>query len=183
MAEEQNPEMNDQDLTELDPFNQLLINEVEAKFGDKVGDFELPYGLLTFYCTRDVVVDLLQFLFDHEELSFQFMTDLCAVHYPDQEDAEICVVYHLHNLVKNKRVRIKTFAPISDPVVPTATTVFKTANWMERETYDFYGVLFTGHPNLKRILNVDDMDYFPLRKEYPLEDPTRQDKHDAMFGR
>ena len=60
---------------------------------------------------------------------------------------------------------------------------FHAANWMERETYDFYGVNFVGHPNLKRILNVDEMDYFPMRKEFPLEDQTRIDKDDEMFGR
>jgi NADH-quinone oxidoreductase subunit C len=61
--------------------------------------------------------------------------------------------------------------------------VFAAANWLERETYDFYGVIFEGHPNLKRILNVDEMIIFPMRKEYPLEDQTREDKNDSMFGR
>jgi NADH-quinone oxidoreductase subunit C len=67
--------------------------------------------------------------------------------------------------------------------VATLTSVFQAANWMERETYDFYGVNFEGHPNLKRILNVDEMTIFPMRKEYPLEDQVRQDKNDTMFGR
>jgi NADH-quinone oxidoreductase subunit C len=73
--------------------------------------------------------------------------------------------------------------PISNPIVPTLTTIYAAANWMEREAFDFYGILFEGHPKLKRILNADDMDYFPMRKEYPLEDATRQDKIDALFGR
>ena len=69
------------------------------------------------------------------------------------------------------------------PKVPTVTSVYAAANWMERETYDFYGIIFEGHPNLKRILNVDEMTIFPMRKEYPLEDNTRKDKNDEMFGR
>ena len=69
------------------------------------------------------------------------------------------------------------------PDVFTATQLYSSANWMERETFDFYGVNFVGHPNLIRILNVDEMDYFPMRKQYPLEDQTRVDKDDAMFGR
>jgi NADH-quinone oxidoreductase subunit C len=92
-------------------------------------------------------------------------------------------VYHLHNLTENVRLRLKIYTSIQAPQVFTATRLFSSANWMERETYDFYGVNFTGHPNLKRVLNVDEMDYFPLRKEYPLEDQTRIDKDDEMFGR
>jgi NADH-quinone oxidoreductase subunit C len=78
---------------------------------------------------------------------------------------------------------IKVFVPTENPSVPTLTPLFACANWMERETFDFYGILYTGHPNLQRILNIDEMDYFPMRKEYPLEDATREDKIDALFGR
>jgi NADH-quinone oxidoreductase subunit C len=81
------------------------------------------------------------------------------------------------------RIRFKIYVPVSKPDVFTATQLYATANWMERETYDFFGVNFVGHPNLKRVLNVDEMDYFPLRKEFPLEDQTRIDKDDEMFGR
>jgi NADH-quinone oxidoreductase subunit C len=69
------------------------------------------------------------------------------------------------------------------PAVRTVSDLFSAANWMERETYDFYGIIFEGHPNLKRILNVEYLDYFPMRKEYPLEDPTREDKDNRFFGR
>jgi NADH-quinone oxidoreductase subunit C len=84
---------------------------------------------------------------------------------------------------KNNRIRVKTFFPISNPEIPSVTDIWLGANWMERETYDFFGVKFKGHPNLKRILNMDEMDIYPLRKEYPLEDQTREDKNDSMFGR
>jgi NADH-quinone oxidoreductase subunit C len=105
------------------------------------------------------------------------------VHYPDNKGAELAVVYHLHNLVDNVRIRFKVFTDITTPDVFSATALYQAANWMERETYDFYGVNFTGHPNLIRILNVDEMDYFPMRKEFPLEEQTRVDKDDEMFGR
>jgi NADH-quinone oxidoreductase subunit C len=78
---------------------------------------------------------------------------------------------------------MKIYTPISKPDVFTAVNIFSTANWLEREAYDFFGVNFVGHPNLIRIMNVDEMDYFPLRKEYQLEDQTRVDKDDDMFGR
>jgi NADH-quinone oxidoreductase subunit C len=92
-------------------------------------------------------------------------------------------MYQLHNLPVNHRIRLKIFLPIENPSTPTITTIFSAANWLERETFDFYGVIFSGHPNLKRILNVEDMIIHPLRKEYPLEDQRREDKVDSFFGR
>ena len=80
-------------------------------------------------------------------------------------------------------MRIKARLSIGTPEIATLTGVFAGANWMERETFDNLGVIFKGHPNLKRILNVDDMLIHPLRKEYPLEDQVRLDKNDTMFGR
>lgn len=163
--------------------NDIIQEKLKEKFGDSLTDFSEPYGMLTFEAPRELNLKVLQFLYDDETLKFRFLTDLQAVHYPDQQERELAVVYHLHNLVDNVRIRFKIFAPVSNPDVYTATQLFATANWMERETYDFYGVNFVGHPNLKRILNVDEMDYFPLRKEFPLEDQTRIDKDDEMFGR
>jgi len=89
----------------------------------------------------------------------------------------------LHNMVSGEKVRLKVMLPQDNPVVQSLTTVFPGANWMERETFDFFGVKFTGHPNLKRILNVEEMIIHPLRKEYPLEDQVRADKDDSRFGR
>jgi NADH-quinone oxidoreductase subunit C len=163
--------------------NELIQQKLTEKFGEQVTNFEEPYGMLTFEAPKDLNLKMLQFLYDDEALQFQFMTDLCAVHYPDNAGRELAVVYHLHNLIENVRIRFKVFTDINTPNVFTASKLFSAANWMERETYDFYGVNFVGHDNLKRILNVDEMDYFPLRKEFPLEDQTRIDKDDEMFGR
>lgn len=153
------------------------------KFGDQVTGFEEPYGMLTFEAPKELNLKVLRFLYDDAELQFRFLTDLQAVHYPDDTGRELAVVYHLHNLADNIRLRFKVYADISKPDVYSATALYASANWMERETYDFFGVNFVGHPNLKRVLNVDEMDYFPMRKEYPLEDQTRIDKDDEMFGR
>ena len=163
--------------------NETIKARLIEKFADQVSQFEEPYGLLTFEVPKDLNLKVLQFLYDEDELKFRFLTDLTAVHYPGQPGRELAVVYHLHNLVDNIRIRFKIFTAIEKPDVFTATKLFSAANWMERETFDFFGVNFQGHPNLKRILNVDEMDYFPMRKEYPLEDQTRIDKDDAMFGR
>jgi NADH-quinone oxidoreductase subunit C len=163
--------------------NDLIKQRLIEKFGDQVTNVEEPYGMLTFEVPKDLNLDVLRFLYDDTELSFSFLTDLTAVHYPINKGRELAVVYHLHNLVENCRIRFKVFAPIEKPDVFSATKIFEAANWLEREAYDFYGVNFVGHPNLKRIQNVDEMDYFPLRKEYPVEDQTRIDKDDEMFGR
>ena len=163
--------------------NQYIQEKLQEKFGDIVSNFEESYNVLSFEATAANNLKVLQFLFDEPSLQFQFLTDLCGVNFPDDAGREISVVYHLHNLAQNTRLRLKIFVPVAAPDVFTASNLFSSANWMERETYDFFGVNFVGHPNLKRILNVDEMDYFPLRKEYPLEDQTRIDKDDEMFGR
>ena len=163
--------------------NETIKLKLEQKFGDQLTDFHEPYGMLTFTAKKEINLKILQFLFDDPDLKFTFLTDLQAVHYPEKIQAELAVVYHLHNLVDNIRIRFKVFTDIKSPDVFSATALYEAANFMERETYDFYGVNFVGHPNLIRILNVDEMDYFPMRKEFPLEDQTRIDKDDEMFGR
>ncbi len=163
--------------------NEQIQNKLTEKFGEQVTAFGEPYGMLTFEAPKDLNLKVLQFLFDDETLRFKFLTDLQAVHYPTDKGRELAVVYHLHNLQDNVRLRFKVFTDINTPDVFTATQLYASANWMERETYDFYGVNFVGHPNLKRILNVDEMDYFPMRKEFPMEEQTRRDKDDEMFGR
>ncbi len=163
--------------------NETIQLRLTEKFGDALTDWNEPYGMLTFTASKDLNLKILQFLFDDEQLRFRFLTDLQAVHYPDNPGAELAVVYHLHNLIDNVRIRFKVFTDIITPDVFSATALYRSANFMERETFDFYGVKFIGHPNLIRILNVDEMDYFPMRKEFPLEDQTRIDKDDEMFGR
>jgi NADH-quinone oxidoreductase subunit C len=163
--------------------NERIKERLTEKFGDQVNNFDEPYGMLTFEAPKEMNLKIMQFLYDDDELRFRFLTTLNAIHYPNNKERELAIVYHLHNLTDNVRIRFKIYLDINKPDVFTATRIFEAANWLERETYDFYGVNFVGHPNLVRILNVDEMDYFPMRKEYPLEDQTRKDKDDEMFGR
>ena len=163
--------------------NDIIRENLTGKFGEVLYDWEEPYGMLTFSAPKDLNLKVLQHLYDDEVMAFRFLTDLQAVHFPDKKGAELAVVYHLHNLRDNVRIRFKVYTDIQTPDVYSATALFNSANWMERETYDFFGVNFIGHPNLIRVLNVEEMDYFPLRKEFPLEDQTRIDKDDEMFGR
>ncbi len=163
--------------------NEIVKQKLTEKFGEQLTEWEEQFGLLTFKAPAELNLKVIQHLYDDETLRFRFLTDLTAVHYPERTGEEICVVYHLHNLADNIRLRFKIYVPAERPDVYTLTQRYSAANWMERETYDFFGVNFIGHPNLIRILNVDEMDYFPMRKEYEMEDPTRRDKDNEMFGR
>ena len=160
---------------------EKIVSVINEKFEGEIVEAGMIRDFFTIILKKERVVDVIQHLYNHPETQFKFLTTLCGIHYPDQN--QIAVMYQLHNMVSNQRLRLKIFLPADNPDVKTLTTVFDGANWMERETYDFFGVNFLGHPNLKRILNVEDMIIFPLRKEYPLEDQTREDKNDLMFGR
>lgn len=160
----------------------LLIDKLYKRFRHDIFEMEKEKDILTVTVAHPVIHDAIRFLKEDPELGFIFLTDLCGIHYPDR-GLPLGVVYHLHNLRENVRIRVKTFLPLNEPTVPTISDLFSAANWMERETFDFYGIIFKGHPNLIRILNVEYMDYYPLRKEYPLEDATREDKDDRYFGR
>lgn len=163
-------------------FIEAVRNKLQTAFGESIISFEIVGDMPQFIVKKQIITPLLQLLHDDEELKFIFLTDLCGVHYPEKEEA-FGVIYHLHSFAHNQRIRIKAFSHADDLTFPTATTVFLAANWMERETYDFFGIIFEGHPDLRRILNVEEMEGFPLRKEFPLEDATRDDKDDKMFGR
>jgi NADH-quinone oxidoreductase subunit C len=163
--------------------NETIKQKLTEKFGDQLTEWDEQFGLLTFRAPAENNLKVIQFLYDDDTLRFRFLTDLTAVHYPERKGEELCVVYHLHNLEDNVRLRFKVYVPAEKPDVYTISQRFSAANWMERETYDFFGINFIGHPNLIRILNVDEMDYFPMRKEYEMEDPTRRDKDNEMFGR
>lgn len=162
--------------------NDELIARLNSRFEGRFNRIEESYGLLTIETAKEDILDILEFLKTDETLQFGYLTDITAVHYPELPK-ELAVVYHLHSLVNNVRIRIKVFLEGTYPAIPTATVLWNGANWMERETYDFFGIQFVGHPDLRRILNVDDMEVFPMRKEYPLEDPNREDKKDFFFGR
>lgn len=162
--------------------NQSVLNRLKDKFGDQIQNPLEPHDLLTIETSIESIIDVLQFVKSDGVLQFSYLTDITAVHYPNQEKS-FAVVYHVHNLYQNVRLRIKVYIDGQNPVIPTATVVWNGANWMERETYDFFGIIFEGHPDLRRILNMDDLGVFPMRKEYPLEDPNRVDKKDFYFGR
>jgi NADH-quinone oxidoreductase subunit C len=159
--------------------DQQVTDQLTAAFGDRILAHERQYDLLCVTVSKDAIHSVLAFL--QEKLDLTFLTTLCGMHYADRD--ALGLVIHLHSMRHGHRIRVKTETPLKDPVFPTFTDLWPTANWMEREAYDFFGLRFTGHPDLRRILNMEDFPAYPLRKDYPLEDPTREDKDDSYFGR
>ncbi|MFM9826935.1 NADH-quinone oxidoreductase subunit C [Flavobacterium sp.] len=153
-------------------------------FGESVFNFNKEASIFSLEVVADKITAVILFLKNDPALRFHFLTDLCGVHYPENtEDRQFAVVYHLHNWFESKRIKIKVFINGSKPEIKSLTTIFPSSNWMERETFDFYGIHFIGHPQLKRILNMDEMVSHPMRKEFPMEDSGRTDKDDRYFGR
>ncbi len=162
--------------------NDFVLEAISREFSDSVVQSSEPYGMLTIEIKKAHLKKVVHHLKD-STLGFTFLTDICGIHHPEMPEKELGVIYHLHNLVENRRIRLKTFMPRENAEVDTLTDLFAGANWMERETFDFFGIKFKGHPDLRVILNDPEMGYHPMLKEYPLEDGTRLDKDDQMFGR
>ena len=137
-------------------------------FPDAVLATHADLGDATVLIDRSRIEEVLRFLRDDPELEFDMLTDLCAVDYlPRTPRFE--VVYHLYSVPLNHRVRIKAAVPEEDPRIDSALDLYASANWMEREVWDLYGVRFEGHPDLRRILLYEEFEGHPLRKDYPKE--------------
>lgn len=159
-----------------------VFDDLKSHFGDAIISGDLLYDFYTITVDKTKIFDVIKYLKETPAHNFHFLTTMCGLHYPNQNE-KFGMMYQLHNLMTNSRIRLKSNTADKEPVFISLTSLWPTANWMEREAYDFFGIKFTGHPDLRRILNMDDMVGFPLRKEFPLEDQARWDKDDKMFGR
>ncbi len=144
--------------------NELASYIAEVR-GDLVTGSQLRFGELTLTATAETVIPLLTFLRDDVQCGFVNFTNICGVDWPQRED-RFDVVYHLLSPRQNLRIRVKV-ATGEDKTVPSATAVYPGADWFEREAYDMYGILFTGHPDLRRILTDYGFEGHPLRKDFP----------------
>jgi NADH-quinone oxidoreductase subunit C len=128
-------------------------------------------GDVTVTVKREMIVPVCRFLRDDPDLAYSFLVDLTAVDYAEhpEKQARFGVSYLLHSYKNNERVRLKVWVDEDDPVVPTVTGVWSTANWLEREVYDLMGLSFSGHPDLRRIVLPTGFDGHPLRKDFPVE--------------
>jgi NADH-quinone oxidoreductase subunit C len=150
----------------MDEALNKLGTYLTGKLGPKLVGFEVALGELSIDVKRDAIPEVVAFLRDDERCRFGCLIDLCGVDYPEREE-RFDVVYHLLSPWLNHRIRVRTKAGEETPV-PSIVPLFPAANWFEREAYDLYGILFDGHPDLRRILTDYGFQGHPLRKNFPL---------------
>ncbi len=146
----------------------VTLKKLAQKFPDAVVGTHRYRGDDTAIVTKEKIRDICFFLRDDPDLLYNFMMDLTVVDYLGREP-RFEVVYHLYSLAHNQRVRLKALVPESDLTIDSVVPVWVAADWFEREAYDMYGVVFQGHPNLRRILLYEGFEGHPLRKDYPLK--------------
>jgi len=144
-----------------------LVKKLKSKFGDAVGDASEFVGQLSIKVAGEQIVAMCTFLRDDKESSFDYLSDLTCVHYPDNKTAPFEVVYNLYSIPANERVRLKV--QTTESGIESVTSVWPAANWPEREVFDLFGVRFSNHPDLRRLLLPPDWEGHPLRKDFPLE--------------
>jgi NADH-quinone oxidoreductase subunit C len=152
----------------MEDFASPALRRLLAALPGAVIATHAEHGDVTASVARERIVDVMRLLRDDAECAFEMMSDICAVDYLG-EDPRFEVVYHLYSLAKNHRLRVKVRVPESDAVVDSLTGLWNSANWMEREVFDLYGIRFRHHPDLRRILLYDEFQGHPLRKDYPKE--------------
>lgn len=147
--------------------NEQISDSLKQEFGSANVETAEFRGELTVVVSKEKIVDVCRFLKEHPELKFDLLADLCGIDmYTPMK--RFGVIYNLYSLKNKHRIRLKTFIEESEPTVSTVTGVWGTANWLERETYDMFGITFEGHPDLRRIYMHDEFEYYPLRKDFPL---------------
>jgi NADH-quinone oxidoreductase subunit C len=150
----------------VDPEENVAVQKLRAAMPDVIEEATSFRDQVSVRVNKDRIVEVCTFLRDTPGLEFDFMTDLTAVDYPTRP-RRFDVVMHLYSMTLNHMLRVKA-AVGENETIPTVSSVWKTANWQERECYDMFGVVFEGHPDLRRILLPEDWEGFPLRKDYPL---------------
>lgn len=155
-------------MTMLDPVEALT-----SAFPQAVEDIQEFRGEITVIVVADSIAEVCGYCRDTKGLEYNFLSDVAGVDYYPQEP-RFAVSYHLYSMAHNRSLRLKVYLSGDDPELPSVTGVFPAANWSEREIYDLFGVVFTGHPDLRRILMPDGWDGHPLRKDYPLGYETVQ---------
>ena len=144
------------------------IDKINSKYKGTILDSHDFRGDQTITVQKNVLIELFKFLRDDPELDFKFLMDLTAVDYLNRKDNRFEVVYHFYSLKHNHRLRVKVPVSEDDCTIDSVSSLWKTANWYEREVWDLYGIKFNSHPDMRRILLYEEFKGHPLRKDYPI---------------
>jgi len=147
--------------------NNRVVEKLKARFSEAKFEPSEFRRELTLIVPREIIVAVCRFLKEDEELQFDLLADLCGIDMNTPVE-RFGVIYNLYSLKNKQRIRLKTFVEEEDPKLPTVTSIWGTANWHERETFDMFGIVFEGHPDLRRMYMPEEFEYFPLRKDFPL---------------
>ena len=147
--------------------NKKVLERLETKFADIALEANEFRGELTIVIPKERIVEVCKYLRENNELNFDLLADLCGIDM-NTPSKRFGVIYNLYSFINKNRIRLKTFTEEENPKVPSVTSVWGTANWHEREAFDMFGIIFDGHPDLRRIYMPDEFEYYPLRKDFPL---------------
>ncbi|MCS6884338.1 MAG: NADH-quinone oxidoreductase subunit C [Acidobacteriota bacterium] len=153
---------------EKQQFLDEVVEVLKKAFGQAIGEIKRANRETSVYVSREKIVEVARFLRDHERFKFNFLSDLTGFDRGIDSSPRFEVIYHLLSLPNRVRLRLKVQVDEDDCTVPSVTEVWKTANWHERETFDLFGIRFSGHPDLRKILTPEDLEGHPLRKDFPL---------------
>jgi len=151
-----------------------IAEKIKEKFPDEVLEIKEFRGQASILLKKDRILDICKHLHDDPELCFDYLVDLCGADYSESKEKRFEVIYHLYSMTHCHLIRLKAEAPAINPEIDSVTSVWAGANWHERECYDMFGIIFKGHPDLRRILMPEDWEGYPLRKDYPVEGPEEE---------
>jgi NADH-quinone oxidoreductase subunit C len=151
----------------MEMINEKVLERIKLKLGDAVLESSEFRGELTIVVPKERIAEICRFLKEDSDSSFNLLADLCGIDMYTPKK-RFGVIYNLYSFKTKHRIRLKTFVEEDNPRVPTVTGVWGTANWHERETYDMFGIVFEGHPDLRRVYMPEEFEYHPLRKDFPL---------------
>ncbi len=148
-----------------------VVEFLREEFTEDILAQEEFRGQMTLYVKKERVVDICRYLHDEQSMAFKYLRDLTAVDWMEKKDARFEVVYHLYSIKFKEMIRLKAAVSESDCSISSVTSIWRGADWHERECYDLFGITFKGHPDHRRILMPDDWEGHPLRKDYPVKGP------------
>jgi NADH-quinone oxidoreductase subunit C len=151
-----------------------IAEKIREKFPEETLDIREFRGQISVTLKKVRIRDICRYLHDDPDIFLDYLVDLCGVDYLGKKDVRFEVVYHLYSIKHRHAIRLKAEVPEDDPSIDSVMPVWAGVNWHERECYDMFGIIFEGHPDLRRILLPEDWEGHPLRKDYPLKGPEKE---------